>query len=50
VTTITTPAATNPRKGAGPVTPEEIEQHRAEERAAFAEQLRERWRWNLFHL
>src|SRR5262245_960190 len=50
VTTITTPAAINPRKGAGPVTPEEIEAFRAAERAAFAERLRERWRWNLFHL
>jgi hypothetical protein len=50
VTTITTPAAINSRKGAGPVTPEEIEQFRVAERAAFAERLRERWRWNLFHL
>jgi hypothetical protein len=40
----------NPRKGAGPVTPEEIAEFRAAERAAFAERLRERWRWNLYHL
>jgi hypothetical protein len=50
VTTVMVPAAINPRKGAGPVTPEEIEQFRAAERAAFAERLAERWRWNLFHL
>jgi hypothetical protein len=50
VTTVMIPAAMNPRKGAGPVTPEEIEQFRAAERAAFAERLRERWRSNLFHL
>ena len=50
VTTVTVPAAINPRKGAGPVTPEEIAQFRAAERAAFAERLRERWRSNLFHL
>jgi hypothetical protein len=44
------PAAMNPRKGSGPVTPEEIAAFRAAERAAFAERLTERWRWNLYHL
>jgi hypothetical protein len=50
VTTVMLPAAVNPRKGAGPVTPEEIEELRAAERRAFAERLSQRWRWNLFHL
>jgi len=49
VETVTTPAAVNPRKGAG-ISAAEIEAWRAVERAAFAERLRERWRSNLFHL
>jgi hypothetical protein len=39
VTTVMMPAAINPRKGAGPVTPAEIAEFRAAERAAFAERL-----------
>jgi hypothetical protein len=50
VTAVTVPAAVNPRKGSGPLTPEEIAEYRAAEREAFAERLRERWRWNLYHL
>jgi hypothetical protein len=50
VTAITTPAAVNPRKGSGPVTPEEIERFKAAQQAEFIRQLNERWRNNLFHL
>jgi hypothetical protein len=50
VTAVVEPAAINPRKGAGPVTPEEVEKVRAEERSAFARRLAERWRWNVSHL
>jgi hypothetical protein len=50
VTAITTPAAINPRKGSGPVTPEEIAEFRARERQAFAERISRQWASNLAHL
>jgi hypothetical protein len=50
VTAITTPAAINPRKGSGPVTPEEIAEFRARERQAFAERISRQWISNLAHL
>ena len=51
VTTVTEPAATNPRKGAGvSLTPEEIEARRAAERAAFSELLSRAWTSRLYHL
>ena len=50
ITAVTTPAAINPRKGAGPVTPEEVAAYRAQEAAAFRERLTRRWISNLNHL
>jgi hypothetical protein len=50
VATVTLPAAINGSKGGGSLTPEEIEKVRADERAAFAERLRQQWRWNIAHL
>ena len=50
VETVTLPAAINRSKGGGSLTPQEIEKVRADERAAFAERLRQQWRWNISHL
>jgi len=50
VATVTLPAAINRSKGGGSLTPQEIEKVRADERAAFAERLRQQWRWNIAHL
>jgi hypothetical protein len=44
------PAASDPLRGAGPVTAEEIAEAKARERAEFAERLRRRHEWNLEHL
>jgi hypothetical protein len=50
VTAVTTPAKINPRKGAGPVTPEEIAAYRRQEQAEFALRLARRHQSNLNHL
>jgi len=48
---VTLPVEVNKSKGAGVVlSPWEVERYRAAERAAFAERLRQQWRWNIAHL
>jgi hypothetical protein len=50
ITAVTVPAKVNPRKGAGPISAEEIARYRAQEAAAFRERLTRRWISNLNHL
>jgi hypothetical protein len=50
VETVTLPVGVNRSKGGGTLAPEEIERVRAEQRRAFAERLRQQWRWNIAHL
>jgi hypothetical protein len=50
VSVITMPAASNPAKGSGTLTPEEVEKARADERAAFAERLSKVWTSRVNHM